>query len=110
VKRLASLIEYSFHTHEHDDHIDYQLTRALLDAGQTVIVTASNKEMWRDRHIARVERPAFAALAARTHLGIYAPQSRSSQRQLHTVQRHLALYPSSHRFGKSPSAKLGRMD
>lgn len=49
VKRLASLVEYSFHTHEHDDHIDCQLTRALLDAGQTVIVTASNKEMWRDQ-------------------------------------------------------------
>jgi L-ascorbate metabolism protein UlaG (beta-lactamase superfamily) len=48
IERLASLVEYSFHTHEHSDHIDFQLTQALLAAGKTVIVTESNKEvMWK---------------------------------------------------------------
>jgi L-ascorbate metabolism protein UlaG (beta-lactamase superfamily) len=46
VARIASLVRYSFHTHEHDDHVDYQLTKALLAAGKTVIVTESNKRLW----------------------------------------------------------------
>jgi len=46
VARLADLIDYSFHTHEHSDHIDYELTQALLERGKTVVVTGSNKELW----------------------------------------------------------------
>jgi L-ascorbate metabolism protein UlaG (beta-lactamase superfamily) len=46
--RLASLVDYVFVTHEHSDHVDLQLTKALLDAGKTVIVTDSNKAMWKD--------------------------------------------------------------
>jgi L-ascorbate metabolism protein UlaG (beta-lactamase superfamily) len=44
--KIAALVEYSFHTHEHSDHIDFQLTQALLEAGKTVVVTESNKTMW----------------------------------------------------------------
>lgn len=47
IAKLAANVQYSFHTHEHSDHVDYQITRALLDAGKTVIVTQSNKEMWK---------------------------------------------------------------
>jgi L-ascorbate metabolism protein UlaG (beta-lactamase superfamily) len=47
IARIASLVTYSFHTHAHSDHIDFQLTQALLDAGKTVIVTEDNKTMWK---------------------------------------------------------------
>lgn len=46
VDRLAQLIDYSFHTHEHSDHIDYELTQAFMEHDKTVIVTASTKRMW----------------------------------------------------------------
>jgi L-ascorbate metabolism protein UlaG (beta-lactamase superfamily) len=46
VARIASLVKYSFHTHAHSDHIDYQLTKALLNAKRTVIVTEDNKRAW----------------------------------------------------------------
>jgi L-ascorbate metabolism protein UlaG (beta-lactamase superfamily) len=49
IAKIASLVEYSFHTHEHSDHIDFQLTKALLDAKKTVIVTESNKALWKDQ-------------------------------------------------------------
>lgn len=49
IKRLANVVDVSFHTHEHSDHIDFQLTCALLDAGKTVVVTQSNKDMWADQ-------------------------------------------------------------
>ena len=47
IARIAKLVTYSFHTHEHSDHVDFQLTQALLDAGKTVIVTESHKTMWK---------------------------------------------------------------
>ncbi len=47
VARVAALVDYSFHTHEHDDHIDLELTQALLAKGKTVVVTESNKENWK---------------------------------------------------------------
>ena len=46
VARLAGLIDYSFHTHEHSDHIDCEMTQALLEQEKTVIVTESNKQVW----------------------------------------------------------------
>lgn len=46
VAALADLVAYSFHTHEHSDHIDYEITRALLDRGKTVIATESTKKIW----------------------------------------------------------------
>jgi L-ascorbate metabolism protein UlaG (beta-lactamase superfamily) len=46
VAKIASLVKYSFHTHAHSDHVDYQLTKALLDARRTVIVTEDNKRTW----------------------------------------------------------------
>ncbi|MBX7255845.1 MAG: hypothetical protein K1Y02_05750 [Candidatus Hydrogenedentes bacterium] len=49
VDKLTSLIDVSFHTHEHSDHIDYELTRALIEKGKTVVVTESNKKMWGDQ-------------------------------------------------------------
>lgn len=49
VSRLAELVEVSFHTHEHNDHVDYELVRALAAAGKTVVVTESNRERWTDQ-------------------------------------------------------------
>ncbi len=49
VARLAALVDVSFHTHRHEDHLDYELTRALLAAGKSVVVTADTVEMWRDQ-------------------------------------------------------------
>jgi L-ascorbate metabolism protein UlaG (beta-lactamase superfamily) len=46
VDALAGLIDYSFHTHEHSDHIDYEITQALLTKGKTVVATDSTKAMW----------------------------------------------------------------
>jgi len=46
ITRLAKAVDISFHTHEHTDHVDLELTRALLDAGKTVVVTQSNKDRW----------------------------------------------------------------
>ena len=44
--RLASLVDYSFHTHAHGDHVSLPLSKALIEAGKTVVVTKSNKEQW----------------------------------------------------------------
>ncbi len=49
IARLTNVIDISFHTHEHSDHIDFQLTQALLDAGKTVVVTQSNKDRWAEQ-------------------------------------------------------------
>jgi hypothetical protein len=46
VERLARLVDVSFHSHEHYDHIDFEITRALLAAGKQVVVTQSNKDQW----------------------------------------------------------------
>lgn len=48
IDALTERIDYSFHTHEHSDHIDYEITRALLTRGKTVITTESAKKMWAD--------------------------------------------------------------
>lgn len=48
ITRLVRAIDISFHTHEHYDHVDFELTRALCDAGKTVVVTQSNKDRWKD--------------------------------------------------------------
>jgi hypothetical protein len=48
IARVAALVNYSFHTHAHGDHIDFQLTKALLDAGKTVIVTEECKAMFQE--------------------------------------------------------------
>ncbi len=46
VERLADVVDLSFHTHQHHDHIDHQLTAALLAAGKTVIITPEIMQMW----------------------------------------------------------------
>ena len=46
-KRFVALIDYSFHTHQHGDHISRQLSEALLKAGKTVVVTESNRASWK---------------------------------------------------------------
>lgn len=48
IARLARLVDIAFHTHEHDDHIDYEITKALCENGKTVVVTASNKRRCQD--------------------------------------------------------------
>lgn len=49
IQRVVHLVDVSFHTHEHYDHVDFELTRALVDAGKTVVVTESNKRRWEDQ-------------------------------------------------------------
>ena len=46
VDKLTGLIDVAFHTHEHADHIDYEITRALMEKGKTVVLTESNKKIW----------------------------------------------------------------
>lgn len=48
-ERLGELVEYSFHTHFHHDHIDYELVRELLKRGKTVIVTEENARAMRGK-------------------------------------------------------------
>jgi hypothetical protein len=48
LERLVRLVHISFHTHEHYDHVDFELARAFCNAGKTVVVTESNKERWKD--------------------------------------------------------------
>lgn len=50
VSRIAKLVDYQFITHAHLDHCDYQLTRDLLAAGKTVIVTPETKsDLWKNQ-------------------------------------------------------------
>ncbi len=48
VARLADLVDYAFHTHEHGDHMDCQIVKALLDRGKTVIGTEGIRALWAD--------------------------------------------------------------
>ncbi|MFO7974836.1 MAG: hypothetical protein R6V12_09405 [Candidatus Hydrogenedentota bacterium] len=48
IERLARLVDVAFHTHEHYDHVDFEISRALCDADKTVVVTQSNKSCWKD--------------------------------------------------------------
>ena len=48
IARLARLVDIAFHTHEHHDHVDYEITKTLCESGKTVVVTASNREHWQD--------------------------------------------------------------
>lgn len=45
-EKAAELIDYSFHTHEHPDHIDIELSRALCKKNKKVFVTESNKRLF----------------------------------------------------------------
>ena len=45
--RLARLVDIAFHTYEHHDHVDYEITKTLCESGKTVVVTAS-REHWQD--------------------------------------------------------------
>lgn len=46
VGALADCIDYAFYTHEHGDHIDYEISRALLARGKTLIAPESTKKVW----------------------------------------------------------------
>lgn len=46
VNALSDLIDCAFHTHEHADHIDYEISKALLDRGKTLITTENTKKVW----------------------------------------------------------------
>ena len=46
--RLAELVDVSFHTHRHHDHVNYQITEELVQAGKTVVVPEDIRTMWRD--------------------------------------------------------------
>ena len=44
--RLAELVDVSFHTHRHHDHVNYQITQELIKAGKTVVVPGDIRDMW----------------------------------------------------------------
>lgn len=46
ITRIANIVDYAFHTHEHGDHIDYQLCKALVAQGKTVIGTEGIRVLW----------------------------------------------------------------
>ena len=46
VGALADLVDYSFHTHEHADHMDREIAQALLARGKTLIAPESTKQVW----------------------------------------------------------------
>lgn len=46
ITRLTGLVDYAFYTHEHADHIDYQITKALAEQGKTVIGTEGVRALW----------------------------------------------------------------
>lgn len=43
---IARLVDVSFHSHGHHDHIDYALTGAMVAAGTPVIVPGDIRRMW----------------------------------------------------------------
>jgi L-ascorbate metabolism protein UlaG (beta-lactamase superfamily) len=45
---LAKLVDVSFHTHRHHDHVNFQITEALVKAGKIVVVPEDIRSMWRD--------------------------------------------------------------
>ncbi|MDD2710946.1 MAG: MBL fold metallo-hydrolase [Verrucomicrobiae bacterium] len=47
-RRLARLIDCSFHTHHHFDHVSYQMAEELARNGRKVIVTPQHLEYWKD--------------------------------------------------------------
>lgn len=50
--RLAKLVDVSFHTHAHGDHIEHALTEELFKAGKMVVVPDDIREKWRDKSTA----------------------------------------------------------
>lgn len=46
IARLAALVDYAFNTHEHGDHLDYQITKALVERDKTVIGTEGIRALW----------------------------------------------------------------
>ncbi len=46
IARLAALVQFAFYTHEHRDHVDYQITKALAGQGKTIIGTEGIRALW----------------------------------------------------------------
>ena len=52
-RALAKLVDVSFHTHRHHDHVNYQITEALVKEGKAVVVPEDIRSMWRDEPFVR---------------------------------------------------------
>ena len=50
--RLAKLVDISFHTHIHGDHIERALTEELFKAGKMIVVPDDIREKWSDKSAA----------------------------------------------------------
>ncbi|MCK4245068.1 MAG: MBL fold metallo-hydrolase, partial [Candidatus Omnitrophica bacterium] len=46
-EKIAKLVDYSFHTHHHYDHISYQMVKELWGQKKKIIVTQQNKDCWK---------------------------------------------------------------
>lgn len=46
IARLAERVDCVFYTHEHGDHLDYQITKALAERGKTIIGTEGIRALW----------------------------------------------------------------
>jgi hypothetical protein len=64
--RLAKLVDVSFHTHAHRDHIEQLLTDELLKAGKMVVVPEDIQKNWGDKDAA-VKFTVLAPEAGRKH-------------------------------------------
>lgn len=52
-EKIARLVDYSFHTHHHYDHLSYQLVKELWRKKKKIIVTRQNKDCWKEEPFAR---------------------------------------------------------
>ncbi|MBT3379172.1 MAG: MBL fold metallo-hydrolase [Lentisphaerae bacterium] len=87
--RLAELVDASFHTHRHHDHVNYQITEALVKAGKTVVVPEDIRAMWRDEPFASgltVLTPLQGRQHRVGHLGVEVLGSRQWMAQDHSVE------------------------
>jgi hypothetical protein len=47
-ERLAGLVEYSFHTHHHYDHLSHPLVGQIAERGGKIFVTAQHRKLWKE--------------------------------------------------------------
>ena len=86
--RLAELVDASFHTHRHHDHVNYLITAELVKAGKTVVVPEDIRTMWRDEPFSSgltVLRPSPGRKHRVGELGVEILGSRQWMAQDHSV-------------------------
>ena len=52
-EKIAKLVDYSFHSHHHYDHLGYQMVKELWRQKKRIIVTQQNKDCWKKEPFAK---------------------------------------------------------